>query len=83
MNRLVKVLTTPGTKTSVVAGAPTLKLPASNEADINVAAMDCLDDVGKIIAAVENENDIRFHTEEKRRKLDRWLDLVVQVSGSQ
>jgi low-affinity ferrous iron transport protein len=80
---LIEVLASPGAKAQVAAGAPTQKVTAGDETDVDTVAALGPDDVEKAIAVAEVEKDVAFHTEAKHRRLDRWLDAVVKASGSQ
>jgi len=80
---LIEVLASPGAKAQVAAAAPTQKVTAGDETDVDTVAALGPDDVEKAIAVAEVEKDVAFHTEAKHRRLDRWLDAVVKASGSQ
>jgi len=80
---LIEVLASPGAKAQVAAAAPTQKVTAGDETDVDTVAALGPDDVEKAIAVAEFEKDVTFHTEAKHRRLDRWLDAVVKASGSQ
>jgi len=79
---LIEVLASPGARAQVAA-APTQKVTAGDETDVDTVAALGPDDVEKAIAVAEVEKDVAFHTEAKHRRLDRWLDAVVKASGSQ
>jgi len=80
---LIEVLASPGARAQVAAAAPTQKVTAGDETDVDTVAALGPDDVEKAIAVAEVEKDVAFHTEAKHRRLDRWLDAVVKASGSQ
>lgn len=80
---MIEVLASPGARAQVAAAAPTQKVTAGDETDVDTVAALGPDDVEKAIAVAEVEKDVAFHTEAKHRRLDRWLDAVVKASGSQ